>query len=154
VANLREQVDVPDRTVCTALRRGNRDCDGPIPDGAPVTLCWKHLIKAYMFVRDSLGQQPLVSDADYGRGKLRTQFVYYVRFGDRIKIGTTSRLADRLANIPHDEVLAVEPGDVELERQRHNEFAEHHIKGEWFAAHPHLLAHAYRVFLKHPELVP
>lgn len=58
--------------------------------------------------------------------------VYYVRFGERVKIGTTIQLATRLRSIPHDEVLAVEPGGVEMERRRHLQFADYRMKGEWF----------------------
>lgn len=67
--------------------------------------------------------------------------VYYIRFGERIKIGTTFDLEQRLAALPHDEVLLTEPGGVELEKQRHRQFNAHLIAGrEWFEAHPDLLA--------------
>lgn len=67
--------------------------------------------------------------------------VYYLRFADRIKIGTTKNLGSRLKVIPHDEVLATEPGDHELEHQRHEQFAHLRITGEWFESGPDLLAH-------------
>lgn len=69
--------------------------------------------------------------------------VYYLRFGDRIKIGTTTDLRSRLASLPHDEVLAVERGDRSIESQRHAQFAHLRItrRGEWFRADPDLLAH-------------
>lgn len=66
--------------------------------------------------------------------------VYYIRFGDRIKIGTTTNLQRRLTALPHDEVLFTEPGSYELEQQRHRQFNRHLIAGrEWFEAHPDLL---------------
>ena len=67
--------------------------------------------------------------------------VYYLRFGDRIKIGTSRDLRQRIAGIPHDEILALEPGGVDLERRRHAQFSDHRITGEWFAAAPALLEH-------------
>ena len=67
--------------------------------------------------------------------------VYYVRFGDRIKIGTSTDLAQRLIGIPHDEVLATEPGGPKVERSRHEQFAHLRITGEWFSAAPDLMKH-------------
>jgi hypothetical protein len=67
--------------------------------------------------------------------------VYYMRFGDRIKIGTTTNLRSRLTSVPCDEVLAVEPGSYELERMRHDQFAESRITGEWFGQSEELLSH-------------
>lgn len=58
--------------------------------------------------------------------------VYYVRFADRVKIGTTTDLKQRLATVPHDELLATEPGDRTLEAERHHQFREYRITREWF----------------------
>jgi hypothetical protein len=71
----------------------------------------------------------------------RKHVVYYLRFGDRIKIGTTTCLVSRLNSLPHDEVLATEPGGVEVEDKRKTQFAEHRITGEWFRMTPALLRH-------------
>jgi hypothetical protein len=67
--------------------------------------------------------------------------VYYIRFGDRVKIGTTNRLTQRLYAIPHDEVLATEPGSYALERERHTQFREDRVIGEWFQMSPRLMEH-------------
>jgi ribosomal protein S27E len=69
--------------------------------------------------------------------------VYYIRFADRIKIGTTANLPNRLATLPHDEVLAVERGGRDVEKQRHQQFRQYRItpKGEWFRPGEHLMAH-------------
>lgn len=58
--------------------------------------------------------------------------VYYIQFGDRIKIGTTTDLGKRLGALPHDCLLATEPGGPLVERQRHEQFGALRIKGEWF----------------------
>lgn len=58
--------------------------------------------------------------------------MYYIRFADRVKIGTTRNIKKRLAVIPHDEVLGLEPGGYELERARHRQFAALRVTGEWF----------------------
>lgn len=71
------------------------------------------------------------------------EVVYYIRWGDRIKIGTSKRLAERLRSLYHDEVLAAEPGSIALERRRHEQFREYRIAGqrEWFSSAPALLFH-------------
>ena len=71
----------------------------------------------------------------------RVEVVYYLRYADRIKIGTSSRPRQRLAAIWHDELLAFELGGRALERQRHREFAGLREGGEWFRARPALVSH-------------
>lgn len=58
--------------------------------------------------------------------------VYYIQFRDAIKIGTTADPSDRLVNLPWERVLMMEPGDMKVERHRHNQFRDHRIHGEWF----------------------
>lgn len=72
----------------------------------------------------------------------RVDVVYYLRFADRIKIGTTVNPRQRFAAIRHDEVLAFERGDRRLEGRRHAQFAgERYGRTEWFAASDDLRAH-------------
>lgn len=71
----------------------------------------------------------------------RIDIVYYLRWADRIKIGTTHRPKQRLRAILHEEQLAFERGGRELEQQRHREFSDLREGGEWFTAAPRLLAH-------------
>lgn len=77
--------------------------------------------------------------------------VYYVRFGDRIKIGYSAHLSGRMVAIPHDEVLATEPGDIAQERRRHREFSADRVEGqnEWFHVSPELLQLAVDLRTKH-----
>lgn len=79
--------------------------------------------------------------------------VYYVQFVDLVKIGFSQNLNGRMLAIPHDTILATEPGDFKLERQRHKQFAEHLVDGqrEWFRAAPELLAHAAAVRAEHGD---
>ncbi|WP_396921658.1 hypothetical protein [Mycolicibacterium sp.] len=67
--------------------------------------------------------------------------VYYLKFGDRVKIGTSTNLRKRLLDIPHDEVLAVEPGGSAMERCRHLQFANSRVNGEWFSSTDDLMQH-------------
>ncbi|WP_434533092.1 GIY-YIG nuclease family protein [Curtobacterium caseinilyticum] len=76
----------------------------------------------------------------------RVDVVYYLRqrddFGDRIKIGTTANPRQRLAAVPHQELLAFERGDRTRERRRHAAFAADRFPGtEWFRTTPALLEH-------------
>ncbi|MGH1549493.1 GIY-YIG nuclease family protein [Leifsonia poae] len=72
--------------------------------------------------------------------------VYYLRYQDRIKIGTTANPAQRFSALPHDEVLAFERGDRILEQRRHAEFASLRIPGtEWFETDATLRAHVARL---------
>ena len=72
----------------------------------------------------------------------RVDVVYYLRWGDRVKIGTTGAPRRRLAEVWHHELLAFERGDRELERARHRQFAHLREGGEWFRADGELLDHA------------
>lgn len=70
--------------------------------------------------------------------------VYYLRIGDRIKIGFTTNLRQRLMDLRLDPpaVLATEPGGRDVEARRHHEFAaERYGRREDFAASDRLLAH-------------
>lgn len=63
----------------------------------------------------------------------RVDVVYYARYADRVKIGTSSNPRQRLKAIRHDDLLAFERGDRGLERRRHEQFAEERYdRTEWF----------------------
>lgn len=70
--------------------------------------------------------------------------VYYLRIGDRIKIGFTTNLAQRVAalRLDPDAVLATEPGGRDIEYRRHLQFAdERYGRREDFAPSDRLMAH-------------
>jgi len=71
----------------------------------------------------------------------RVEVVYYIRYAERIKIGTSSRPRQRLGAIWHDELLAFEPGGRAVEQARHRRFAHLREGGEWFTADQELLDH-------------
>lgn len=66
--------------------------------------------------------------------------VYYIgtQFGGVCKIGTTVELPVRIRRLERRqpaarfEVLATEPGGIELERRRHRQFAAAYFQGEWY----------------------
>ena len=72
----------------------------------------------------------------------RVDVVYYVRYDDRIKIGTSASPRQRLAAIWHHELLAFERGDRTVERRRHEQFAaDRYPRTEWFRRSSALEAH-------------
>jgi hypothetical protein len=72
----------------------------------------------------------------------RVDVVYYLRFADRIKIGTSGNPRQRLAQLKHDELLAFERGTRATEQRRHAQFANaRYARTEWFRPSPELLAH-------------
>jgi hypothetical protein len=79
---------------------------------------------------------------DGGLRPPRVDVVYYIRFDDRIKIGTTANPRQRLARLWHQELLAFERGDRTVERARHEQFAASRWPGsEWFGITDELDAH-------------
>jgi hypothetical protein len=72
----------------------------------------------------------------------RVDVVYYLRFGERVKIGTTMNPRQRFAALRHEEVLAFERGARRREQERHAEFAaERAGTSEWFELSARLRAH-------------
>lgn len=64
-------------------------------------------------------------------------FIYFVRLGDKVKIGFSVNVKDRLESLqagsPEDlELLRIVQGDEESEYRYHKAFAEHRYKREWF----------------------
>jgi len=146
-------------------------CGADVEPGSPLRLCRHHLLVAYDWVSDRSGvtdrlpspclacgsrlgvQYPSgwlcaicewkVGDIpDHDASALRVDVVYYIRFRDRIKIGTSGNPRSRLATLPHDRILAFERGDRLVEQRRHAQFASHRIpRTEWFESHEALLLH-------------
>jgi len=67
--------------------------------------------------------------------------VYYMRVGNRVKIGYSTNLEGRIAAVMPEEVLAVEPGGRMLEEVRHRQFADLHVTREWFRHESPLTEH-------------
>lgn len=159
-----------DSALCSAITPKGKGCQGDPFPGAPVLLCATHLRQSYEFAADLINarwadalteQQITDQDAEERRRRMtehrrmalddRHQYeplkpesteglVYFIRFGDRIKIGFTTNLQSRMKAIPYDEILMVTPGTMDDERQCHQAFAHLRETGEWFRADPELLA--------------
>jgi hypothetical protein len=71
--------------------------------------------------------------------------VYYMRLGNRVKIGWTNNLAQRVSQIQPEELLATEPGGVVTETERHEQFKTLRVVGEWFRYEGSLVDHISRL---------
>jgi len=157
---------------CAIVLEPGRPCPEPPAVGAPLNLCRRHLLDAHDWVADELGVTDLLPSPCVACGSrlgvrypsgwlcavcewrvgdvpdpddaaaVRVDVVYYLRFRDRIKIGTSGNPRQRLATLRHDELLAFERGDRSLEQRRHAQFADHRLdRTEWFAVNDALTAH-------------
>ena len=124
---------------CGIVLADGLTCDAPVADGAGLNLCATHLLAAHDQVAGDVGVTDLLPSPclacgcrvgvrlpvglDLRRVRVagrrrarrrpragRVEVVYYVRYRDQVKIGTSSNPRLRLASIPHDEVLAFERG--------------------------------------------
>jgi hypothetical protein len=146
-------------------------CANPAETGASPPLCSEHLLEAYDWVARDVGVTDLLPSPCLACGSrlgvrypsgwlcaicewrvgeipdddgpaLRVDVVYYLRFKDRVKIGTSGNPRSRIAALPHDEVLAFERGNRLVEQRRHAQFASHRIpRTEWFERSPELDRH-------------
>lgn len=139
--------------LCTGGSDGQ--CTRPVPEDAPVPLCTLHLLCAAQWIAE---QEPAYAAKLFKlapRGPRfnvgRTQAVYYVRFRDRIKIGTTTDLPGRMEAVIHEELLAIEPGGNAVERHRHLQFVQFRAQREWFTPAPELLEHVRQVRAEHGD---
>lgn len=150
-------------------------CRGSVDPAAPLRLCERHLVVASEWVGRTEGVTDLLPSpcalcgsrvgvrwpsgwscavCEWRHGDVvddelpppRVDVVYYLRYDDRIKIGTTAHPRRRIAAIRHDELLAFERGDRLVERRRHERFAAERLGGtEWFRASTSLLRHVAEV---------
>lgn len=124
--------------VCGVQLANGDTCETKPRDGMPFPICARHAIQVHLAVLE-VAKTALVVEESVPHGTLRRtrererdvgSLVYYVELpGDRIKIGTTKNLPQRLSALRVDRaaVLATEPGGVTLERRRHKQFAAYRI---------------------------
>jgi hypothetical protein len=146
-------------------------CLTPAAAGAPVPVCRHHLAVAAEWFAQEFGVEDLLPSPCVACGarvgvrypsgwacatcewvygvspdgelpRPRVDVVYYIRFDDRMKIGTSSNLRQRMSRLWHDELVALERGGRARERMRHAQFAQWRMgKSEWFELSSELLDH-------------
>lgn len=141
-------------TRCTLARSDGSFCDGEIPSDSPMSACGKHLREAYTYCQAKIDLatdeqiatiRHLVPRIDNQRLMERVRkarsVVYYALVGAHIKIGTTIHLDERMRALGAN-LMAVEPGSFDLERDRHEQFASLRVpRTEHFRPGPDLVAH-------------
>lgn len=86
------------------------------------------------------------ADAELDRREGRhVPIVYYMRMDRLVKIGTTMNIAQRIASIMPQGVIALEFGGRTLERERHRQFVEHHSHREWYWLRESIVQHVVAV---------
>lgn len=84
-------------------------------------------------------EEYLVQMAEQRERKSR---VYYVRRADNlVKIGVSINVAERMRDLNVWDLLVTEPGGRDLEHQRHVQFADLRVRGEWFRYERPLIEH-------------
>ncbi len=132
------------------------DCEADPAEGYPVPLCVWHISAVvrhfmedarqrfeYQPGRIDVGDIQAINRASAEVGvrakKTPPSVVYFLRCGERLKIGTTTDLQKRLKGLPPGDLLGTIPGGVDVEREMHHRFRGHLIQGEWFMATPTVL---------------
>jgi hypothetical protein len=156
---------------CGIVSDSGQECQEPVDAAAPLNLCTRHLLAAYDWVAGDVGvtdtlpspcqacgsrlgvRYPsgwLCAICEWKVGEVpdedlamrRVDVVYYLRFGDRIKIGTSGNPRMRLASQRYEELLAFERGNRTVEQRRHAQFSDARIlRTEWFDSSDALLRH-------------
>ena len=159
------------RASCGIVSESGVPCSEPVHPDALLNLCTPHLLAAHDHVAAAVGITDVLPSpclacgsrlgVRYPSGWLcaicawkagdvpdedltgrRVDVVYYIRYRDRIKIGTPGNPRSRLASQRFDELLAFERGDRLVEQRRHAQFASHRIlRTEWFEMHDALSWH-------------
>jgi hypothetical protein len=137
-----------ERGVCVA----SGHCDTPAIDGAPFPVCGHHLREAYEFAADMVTDNWDGAVRDYVSGlhdtfkpptavkQPRAGWVYFIRFGDRVKVGYTTVPKRRMTQLPHEQIIGMVHGTRDDEAAWHKLLADYHVVGEWFRATPEVIA--------------
>lgn len=78
-----------------------------------------------------------------------TSVVYFIRFRDAVKVGTTTDLSKRMNELPWEEIIGIAPGGIHAEVQHHRNLRPYRIHGEWFELTDEVDAYIRRVNGEH-----
>ncbi|AEV51933.1 GIY-YIG nuclease family protein [Prescottella equi] len=122
-----------------------------------IHLCAPHALRIWELLDEELGSTGEATRLRAARRRAQrkgdlpaqpdTGYVYYLRVGEHIKIGYAANLEQRLASYPPDtDLLAVEPGTMRDETERHRTFRSFRVSGrEWYEQRPILMDHIAKV---------
>lgn len=115
--------------------------DTPMPL-APFPLCAHHVREVYEFAQSVVDVRwrtatAMVAHEDRGQRPIPPTldtmgWVYFVRIGDKIKIGYSTYPEARFKGLRPDEILALVPGTMQDERRCHAAFQHLRAHGEYF----------------------
>jgi hypothetical protein len=110
-------------------------CEADISELISLPLCNRHIAKVYrraqMLISGTLPRREVEALAP--RSTVDTPgAIYFIRLGSLVKIGFSTSLAQRLRDLPHEEVLGVIAGTMRDEKALHARFAHLRQTGEWF----------------------
>lgn len=140
-------------TRCTVELRSGAFCDAHSAEDVPFPICEDHALQLVRhrpleswltITPERLAQMQAAPEPPTFRPSSHEPVVYYADMrGGIIKIGfTTQPIGTRMTQLRAGTLLATEPGDDQLERLRHQQFAHLRIgKREDFRAAPELTSH-------------
>lgn len=144
------QPGVPIAQACTIQTPDGQFCEAPTNHLIPYPICGHHAAMIYRSVRDALTDDDhattlsqALADVPSLDKRITGALVYYIAEAGLIKIGYTANLRQRLRCYgPTARVLATEPGDRDLERERRTQFRVcRATRYEWFRPDPMLMQH-------------
>lgn len=145
------------------LRCAWQNCRYPASPSYPINVCVDHFAALKMLVQATEDGEFAKQDGRYEPLPAPPPLpedvighVYYLRIGDRIKVGYASNLQRRMRQYPPgSELLAVHPGTMKDEREAHSLLAIHRLDGrEWFADVAEVREHIQRVIDRHGQPPP
>lgn len=147
--------DMPHLKLCQITRNDARDCQNPVLDDCPLDICEMHALMTVAFMKERGGatmrrleavyEEPPVTRELKPRAPMhangRTSVVYYMQFGQTVKIGFSTSLRKRVESLRPDAVVAIEPGRRGDEFGQHVRFAAKRLHGEFFQLDRELIDH-------------
>ena len=107
------------------------------------SLCIYHMLGATQDASSYWNSFPQDATPSRSVREARESVVYYLAMGDLIKIGKTVDLKQRLAHFyaRESQLLAIEPGGLQRELERHRQFKACRVERELFSRSDELMAH-------------
>lgn len=121
-------------------------CNADASELIDLPLCASHSISVYRqmceIVKDRTVAKRRIPRPTQARplAKSRPGTIYFMRFGELVKIGFTTNLTQRIGQLRPDEVLATMPGTMRDEEDLHARFGPWMQHREYFLPNPQLSA--------------